>query len=48
MCIRDRCNGKGNKIAAVNALEKGRKDRSWRKIAEYEMDKIMNPQKYQN
>ena len=42
------CNGKGNKIAAVNALEKGRKDRSWRKIAEYEMDKIMNPQKYQD
>ena len=42
------CNGKGNKIAAVNALEKARKDRSWRKIAEYEMDKIMNPQKYQN
>jgi len=42
------CNGKGNKIAAVNALEKARKDRSWRKIAEYEMDKIMNPQKFQN
>ena len=42
------CNGKGNKIAAVNALEKARKDRSWRKIAEYEMDRIMNPQKYQN
>ena len=42
------CGGKGNKIASVNALEKARKDRTWRKIAEYEMDRIMNPQKYQN
>ena len=42
------CGGKGNKVASVNALEKARKDRTWRKIAEYEMDKIMNPQKYQN
>ena len=42
------CEGKGNKVASVNALEKARKDRTWRKIAEYEMDKIVNPQKYQN
>ena len=42
------CGGKGNKIASVNALEKARKDRTWRKTAEYEMDRIMNPKKYQN
>ena len=42
------CGGKGNKVASINALDKARKDRNWRKIAEYEMDRIMNPQKYQN
>jgi len=42
------CNGKGNKTAALNALEKARDDRSWRQMAEYEMDKIKNPAKYEN
>ncbi|NIA18613.1 MAG: tetratricopeptide repeat protein [Simkaniaceae bacterium] len=41
------CNGKGNKTAALNHLEKARGDRAWRKTAEYLMDKIKNPQKYQ-
>ncbi len=41
------CGGKGNKRAAENALEKARNDRSWRKSAEYELDKIRNPKKYQ-
>lgn len=36
----------GNKTAALNALEKARRDRSWRKSAEYEIDKIKNPDKY--
>ena len=38
----------GNKTAALNAFEKVRKDRSWRKAAEYEIDKIQNPEKYRN
>jgi len=41
------CQGKGNKRAAENALEKARNDRSWRKSAEYELDKVRNPEKYQ-
>ena len=40
------CNGSGNKAGALNAFEKARNDRSWRKMAEYEIDKIKNPQKY--
>ena len=40
------CNGKGNKTAALNALERARNDRTWRKNAEYMMDKIKNPHKY--
>ncbi len=42
------CNGQGNKTAALNHLEKARKDRTWRRSAEYLMDKIKNPQKYQD
>jgi hypothetical protein len=42
------CGGKGNKTGAVNAFEKARNDRSWRKMAEYEIDKVKNPQKYEN
>jgi len=38
----------GNKTAALNAFEKARRDRNWRKAAEYEIDKIQNPEKYQN
>jgi len=41
------CGGKGNKRATENALEKARNDRSWRKSAEYELDKVRNPEKYQ-
>ena len=40
------CNGSGNKAGALNAFEKARNDRSWRQMAEYEIDKIKNPQKY--
>lgn len=42
------CAGKGNKTAALNALEKARNDRSWRKMAEYELDRVKNPNKYQD
>ena len=45
--IAEWCNGKGNKTAALNALEKAREDRSWRQMAEYEIDKIKNPAKYE-
>ena len=38
----------GNKTAALSAFEKVRKDRSWRKSAEYEIDKIEHPERYQN
>ncbi|MEC7872381.1 MAG: tetratricopeptide repeat protein [Candidatus Neomarinimicrobiota bacterium] len=44
--IAEWCNGQGNKAGALNAFEKARGDRSWRKMSEYEMDKIKNPQKY--
>ncbi len=46
--VAEYCNGQGNKTAALNSLEKARGDRDWRKMAEYEMDKIKNPAKYQN
>lgn len=42
------CNGSGNKTAALNAFEKARNDRTWRTMAEFEIDKIKNPQKYQD
>ena len=29
-------------------FEKARSDRAWRKMAEYEIDKVKNPQKYEN
>ena len=41
------CNGRGSKRAAENAFEKARNDRTWRKSAEYELDKVRNPEKYQ-
>jgi len=44
--IAEWCNGQGNKAGALNAFEKARGDRSWRKMSEYEIDKIKNPQKY--
>ena len=45
--IAEWCNGKGNKTAALNALEKAREDRTWRQMAEYQIDKIKNPAKYE-
>ena len=48
MGIAEYCNGTGNKTAALNALEKARGDRTWKTFAEYEMDKIRNPHRYQN
>ncbi|MFQ6675636.1 MAG: tetratricopeptide repeat protein, partial [Fidelibacterota bacterium] len=38
----------GNKTAALNAFEKARRDRSWRKAAEYEIDRIKHPEKYRS
>lgn len=46
--ISEWCNGNGNKTAALNAFERARNDRTWRKMAEFEIDKIKNPEKYQN
>ncbi len=46
--IAEWCNSSGNKTAALNAFEKARGDRSWKTFAEYEMDKVRNPHKYQN
>ena len=46
--IAEWCSGKGNKTASINAFEKARNDRAWRKMAEYEIDKVKNPQKYEN
>jgi tetratricopeptide (TPR) repeat protein len=46
--IAEYCDGSGNKTAALNALEKARGDRTWKTFAEYEMDKIRNPHRYQN
>ena len=41
------CGGRGNKAGAINAFERARNDRDWRKMAEYELDKVKNPQKYE-
>jgi len=40
------CKGKGDKTRALNSLEKARNDGRWRKVAEYEIDRIKNPEKY--
>ena len=45
--VAEYCGGSGNKTAALNALEKARGDRTWKTYAEYEMDKIRNPHRYQ-
>ena len=42
------CGGRGNKAGALNAFERARNDRDWRQMAEYEIDKVKNPQKYEN
>ena len=46
--IAEWCSGRGNKTGAINAFEKARGDRTWRTMAEYEIDKVKNPQKYEN
>ena len=46
--IAEWCSGRGNKTASLNAFEKARGDRTWRTMAEYEIDKVKNPQKYEN
>ncbi|MBU0528866.1 tetratricopeptide repeat protein [bacterium] len=48
MGIAEYCAETGNKTAALNALEKARGDRTWKTFAEYEIDKIRNPHRYQN
>ena len=48
MGIAEYCGGSGNKTASLNALEKARGDRTWKTYAEYEIDKIRNPHRYQN
>ena len=45
--IAEWCGGRGNKAGALNAFERARNDRDWRKMAEYEIDKVKNPQKYE-
>jgi tetratricopeptide (TPR) repeat protein len=46
--IAEYCAGSGNKTAALNALEKARRDRTWKTYADHEIDKIRNPHRYQN
>ena len=44
--IAEYCGGKGNKNTSINHFEKARNDRNWRKMAEYEIDRVRNPEKY--
>jgi len=39
--------GKGSKNISINHFEKARNDRNWRKMAEYEIDRVRNPEKYE-
>ncbi len=45
--IAEYCGGKGNKNTTINHFEKARNDREWRKMAEYEIDRVRNPEKYE-
>ena len=45
--IAEYCSGSGNKNASVNHFERARNDRDWRKMAEYEIDRVRNPEKYE-
>ena len=45
--IAEYCGGKGNKSTSINHFEKARNDRDWRKMAEYEIDRVRNPEKYE-
>lgn len=42
------CNGHGDRTRALNALEKARNDSQWRRVAEYEIDRINNPERYED
>lgn len=45
--IAEYCGGKGSKNTSINHFEKARNDRNWRKMAEYEIDRVRNPEKYE-
>ena len=45
--IAEYCNATGNKSNAINHFERARNDRQWRKMAEYEIDRVRNPEKYE-
>ncbi len=45
--IAEYCSGSGNKNASINHFERARNDRDWRKMAEYEIDRVRNPEKYE-
>ena len=45
--IAEYCGGSGNKNASINHFERARNDREWRKMAEYEIDRVRNPEKYE-
>ena len=34
-------------VTSFNHFEKARNDREWRKMAEYEIDRVRNPEKYE-
>jgi len=45
--IAEYCNATGNKSSAINHFERARNDRQWRKMAEYEIDRVKNPEKFE-
>ena len=45
--IAEYCNATGNKNSAINHFERARNDRQWRKMAEYEIDRVKNPEKFE-
>ena len=45
--IAEYCNATGNKNNAINHFDRARNDRQWRKMAEYEIDRVRNPEKYE-
>ena len=45
--IAEYCSGTGNKSKAISHLERARDDREFRPRAEYEIDRVRNPEKYE-
>ena len=45
--IAEYCNATGNKSNAINHFERARNDRQWRKMAEYEIDRVRHPEQYE-